>query len=92
MLEWRTGRFPDALFYTHTLEKRPHLPEATVVLAARFYNAPLFAWEPLVEPFTLDAALRTGGKPAVAANLAVAQTLNVNLSDAMLRVRLRTSN
>ena len=59
--------------------------EMAVVVQVRFYNAPLFAWEPLVESFEVDVSIRSGGKPAVAANLSVPDTLNVNLSDAMLR-------
>ena len=56
-----------------------------MIVAARFYNAPLFAWEPLIEPFEIEFSMRSGGVPAVAANLNVADTLNVNVSDTMLR-------
>ena len=38
-----------------------------------------------IEPFDIEISVRSGGTPASAVSLSVLQTLNVNISDRMLR-------
>ena len=57
--------------------------EAAVLVEGRYYNAPLFAWEPLIEPFAAVAVRRAarldGGQPERR------EPLTVNVTDAMMR-------
>ena len=82
-----------------TIEKhagtRLNATELSMRLSARFYNASLFAWEPIVEPFVSTLSLRSGGMPDVAVHLHIGDTLNLNVSDGMLRAlqaNLRTGH
>lgn len=58
--------------------------EAALVVQLRFYNAPLFAWEPVIEPFEIITSVRSGGTPALALNMSVEDTLDLNITDAIL--------
>ena len=74
---------------------RLNATETSLLLSARFYNASLFAWEPIIEPFISTLSLRSGGMPDVAVHLHIGDTLNINVSDKMLRAfqaNLRTGH
>lgn len=72
-----------------TVEKpNPTMPlavEAVVPFKAGWYHPALFSWEPLVEPIEVALSLRSGPKMPTAVNLHVGGTVDVNLSDKMLR-------
>ena len=54
---------------------RLNATETSLLLSARFYNASLFAWEPIVEPFISTISLRSGGMPDVAVHLHIGDDL-----------------
>ena len=61
----------------------PTATEMVVRLSAQWYNPPLFGWEPLLEPLEVGVATRTSSLTTV--NLGVQTTVDINISDALLR-------
>ncbi|EOD25324.1 hypothetical protein EMIHUDRAFT_237857 [Emiliania huxleyi CCMP1516] len=65
----------------------PLLAEACVPLSARWHNAGLLCWEPLIEPadIQLKAQQSSAGSALTTINVGLSSPLELNLSDSMLR-------
>ena len=74
---------PISLTVEKSGDASPTATEMVVRLSARWYNPPLFGWEPLLEPLEVGVATRTSGLTTV--NVAVQTTVDINISDALLR-------
>ena len=74
---------PIALTVEKSGDGSPTATETVVRLSAQWYNPPLFGWEPLLEPLEVGVATRTSSLTTV--NLGVQTTVDINISDALLR-------
>ncbi|TDH72509.1 hypothetical protein CCR75_004568 [Bremia lactucae] len=61
--------------------------DASVEISARYYNTSLADWEPFIEPWRAYAkARRDGGDDGTTMQLSALQRLNVNCTDALIRL------
>ena len=74
---------PISLTVEKSGDASPTATEMVVRLSAQWYNPPLFGWEPLLEPLEVGVATRTSSLTTV--NVGVQTTVDINISDALLR-------
>lgn len=72
---------------TRTEFATDHAVDASVEISARYYNTSLADWEPFIEPWRVYAKARSdGGEEGTTMQLSALQRLNVNCTDALLRL------
>ncbi|KAL7687089.1 putative vacuolar protein sorting-associated protein [Plasmopara halstedii] len=64
-----------------------HAVDASIEISARYYNTSLADWEPFIEPWRAYAKARSdGGDEGTTMQLSALQRLNVNCTDALIRL------